>query len=261
MLIISGAYSSRAAADPALPVIVYHQIRDTPDGPPDSLEAISLERFKSEMSYLHEQGYLTLSARDIVDYMRRAAPPRTKMVAIQFDDGWKSSQLALPILDMYGFKATFWIIAGKGIGWPHMDWNEIEAIAQNPRYDIYSHSMTHPWKAGDTMIDWMEGRTLDKGPEQVRWELTESRRLLAEKLGRPVPYLAWPAGHYNDQMIELAKESGYTALFTIDNGLNHPGDDPFRIHRTMVHGACDIQVFAQILGDGIYRDCSGASPK
>jgi peptidoglycan/xylan/chitin deacetylase (PgdA/CDA1 family) len=255
------AFSRKAAAaDAALPIIVYHQIRNTSDGPPDSLEAISLERFRSEMTYLHEQGYLTLSAKEVVHYVRGITPPQTKVVAIQFDDGWKSSQLALPILDMYGFKATFWIIAGKGIGWPHMDWTEIEAIAQNPRYDIYSHSMTHPWKRGDTMVDWMEGRTPSKGPDQVRWELTESRRVLVEKLRQPVPYFAWPAGHYSDQMIELAKESGYTALFTIDNGLNHLGDDPLRIRRTMVHGGCDVGVFGQILADGIYRECNTAPP-
>jgi peptidoglycan/xylan/chitin deacetylase (PgdA/CDA1 family) len=244
------------AASPRLPIIVYHQIRNTADGPPDSLETISLDRFKSEMRYLHEHGYVTLNADEVIDFLNGGNPPSKKIVALQFDDGWKSSQLALPVLDKYAFKATFWIIAGKGIGWPHMDWDEIEAVAQNPRYDVYSHTMTHPWKSGDTMPDWMKGRTVGKGPDQVRWELTESRRVLAEKLGRPVPYLAWPGGHYDEAMIELARESGYVALFTIDNGVNHPGDSPLRIRRTMVHGGCDDQVFAQILSDGLYRDCS-----
>ncbi len=247
--------ASAFAASPDLPVIVYHQIRNTADGPPDSLEAISLDRFESEMRYLHEHGYVTLSAAQVVDYVRGGKPAGKRIVAIQFDDGWKSAQLALPILDQYGFKATFWIIAGKGIGWPDMDWDEITAISRNPRYDVYSHTMTHPWKPGDTMLDWMSGLTPGKGSDQVRWELSESRRVLAKKLGRQIPYLAWPGGHYNEGMIQLAKEAGYVALFTIDNGVNHPGDDPFRIRRTMVHGGCNDQVFGHILQDGIYRDC------
>jgi len=257
VLAVSGIFTASVyATSGGLPILVYHQIRYTADGPPDSLEAISLDRFKSEMRYLHEHGYVTLSAEEVVNYFHGGSNfPGKKLVAVQFDDGWKSAQLALPVLNKYGFKATFWIISGKGIGWPHMDWNEIEAIAQNPRYDIYSHTMTHPWKPGDTMLDWVNGWTPGKGPNQVRWELTESSRVLAEKLGRPVPYLAWPAGHYNDAMIELAKESGYVAMFTIDNGVNHPGDDPLRIRRTMVHGGCDDQVFAQILRDGTYKDC------
>ena len=262
VLSVCGIFTASAlAASPGLPIIVYHQIRNTSDGPPDSLEAISLDRFKSEMRYLHEQGYMTLSAEEVVNYLHGGYPPGRKVVAVQFDDGWKSGQLALPVLDKYGFKATFWIIAGKGIGWPDMDWDEIEAIARNPRYEIYSHTMTHPWKPGDTMLDWMNSRTPSKGPNQVRWELSESRRVLTEKLGRPVPYLAWPGGHYNDAMIQLAKESGYVALFTIDSGVNHPGDDPLRIRRTMVHGGCDDQMFAQILRDGIYRDCKAGVPE
>lgn len=80
-------------------------------------------------------------------------------MAIQFDDGWKSAQLALPILDRYRFKATFWIIAGKGIGWPYMDWDEVQAIAANPRYDVQSHTMTHPWKDNDTLAPRRRGKS------------------------------------------------------------------------------------------------------
>jgi peptidoglycan/xylan/chitin deacetylase (PgdA/CDA1 family) len=216
------------------------------------------------MRFLHEEGYVTLSADEVVQYLKGNYPPNKKVVAVHFDDGWKSALLALPVLDAYGFKATFWIIAGKGIGQPHMDWEEIQAIAQNPHYDIFSHTMRHPWKPNDTMLDWINGKTPGKGPDQVRWELTESRRVLTEKIGRQVTYLAWPVGFYNDSLIELAKESGYVALFTVDKGVNYPGDDPLKIRRTMIHGACDNQAFAQILQDGISHKCeerAAALPK
>ena len=41
-----------------------------------------------------------------------------------------------------------------------------------------------------------------------------------EKLFRPVPYLAWPRGLYNDELIRLAQKVGYTALLTVDEGFN-----------------------------------------
>lgn len=252
---VSAMTAGPVVASPGLVIIVYHQIRNTPDGPPDSLESISLAHFGAQMRYLHDQGYVTLSTAEAVNYVRGAKAPGEKLVAIHFDDGWKSAQLALPVLATYGFKATFWIIAGTGIGSPHMDWEDVAAISRDRRYEIYSHTMTHPWKPGDTMLDWINGRTPGKGIEQVRWELAESRRVLAEKLGGSVPYLAWPAGRYNDVLIRLAAEAGYSALFTIDNGVNHPGDDTSRLRRTMIHGSCNEQVFAQILQDGVYREC------
>jgi peptidoglycan/xylan/chitin deacetylase (PgdA/CDA1 family) len=257
LTLIAGA-QAMPAESAGLPILVYHQIRDTPDGPRDSDEVISLEKFESQMKYLHDHGYRTLSADEVVDYIRFGGK-HTKVVAIHFDDGWKSAQLALPALNRYGFKATFWIIAGKGIGWPHMDWEEVLAIAANPRYDIGSHSMTHPWKRGDTMLDWIHERTPGKGIEQVRWELAESRRVLTQKLGRPVHYFAWPAGHHDDAMVQLAVEAGYVALFTIRDGVNQVGTNPLRVQRTMIHGGCDESMFVRMLADGIQRDCGPAA--
>jgi peptidoglycan/xylan/chitin deacetylase (PgdA/CDA1 family) len=213
----------------SLPILVYHQLRVSGNDPADAPDAISLERFEAQMKYLHSQGYMTLSMDEVIRFLK-GEPFPAKIVAIHFDDGWKSALQAVPILNHYGFKASFWIIAGKGIGWPHMDWGEVQALAENPRFDIFSHTMTHPWKPNDTFLDWINNRVPGKGLEQVNWELKESKRVLEEKLGKPVVYLAWPSGLYNDSLIAIARNAGYSALLTIDDGLNHPGDDPLRVH-------------------------------
>jgi peptidoglycan/xylan/chitin deacetylase (PgdA/CDA1 family) len=46
---------------------------------------------------------VTLTAEEVVNYLHGGDPPGKKIVAIQFDDGWKSGQLALPVLDNYSF--------------------------------------------------------------------------------------------------------------------------------------------------------------
>jgi len=238
------------SAAQSLPILVYHQIATEGDdshfGPVNGPISISLSKFETQLRYLSDHGFTTLSMDEVVSFLKGKTFPE-KIVAIHFDDGLKSALKAVPVLNRYGFKATFWIIAGKGIGWPHMDWDEIEALARNPNFDIFSHTMTHPWKDNETLPDWIEGRTPGMGTEQARWELTESRRVLEQKLQRPIPYLAWPAGKYNDKLIRLAQEAGYQALLTIDGGLNHPGDDPLRIRRSMVDGSCDHAAFVGIL--------------
>src|SRR5437879_510974 len=238
----------------SLPIIVYHQIRVSGDEPADGQTAISLEKLESQMSYLHEQGYVTLSMDEVIRFLR-GEPFPVKVIEVNCDDGWKSGLNAVPVLNRFGFKASFWIIAGKGIGDPYMDWADIEQLSANPRFEILSHTLTHPWKEKETLVDWVNGLVPGKGLEQARWELTESRQVLEDKLGKPVRYLAWPSGFYNGRLIQLAQQAGYTALLTIDDGVNHPGDDPLRIHRAMINGTCDQQVFQQILRDGRYRDC------
>jgi peptidoglycan/xylan/chitin deacetylase (PgdA/CDA1 family) len=199
---------------------------------------------------------MTLGMQDVMDYLK-GKPFPAKVVAIHFDDGWKSAQDAVPVLNHYGFKASFWIIAGAGheTGSPHMDWDEIAVLARNPNFDIESHTMTHPWKTGNTMVDWVDGRTPGKDIKQARWELAESKRLLEEKLLRPVPYLAWPRGLYNDVLVGLAQGAGYKGLLTIDGGFNHPGTDPTYIRRIMIDGDCNIDIFKGILANGLRRAC------
>jgi peptidoglycan/xylan/chitin deacetylase (PgdA/CDA1 family) len=248
--------AGEALAQSVLPILVYHQIRVSADGPSDGPTVISLARFESQMRYLQNHGYVTLTTDQVIDFITEGKAPSERIVAIHFDDGWKSALAALPILDRFIFNAAFWIISGTGIGWPHVDWGEVQMLARRPGVEIYSHTMTHPWKDGETLVDWIAGRTPDRGIDEARSELIESRRVLEERLARPVPYLAWPRGIYDDTLIRLAREAGYRALFTIDDGVNRHGGDPLRIRRTIIHGGCDDEVFAQILFDGRYRECN-----
>jgi peptidoglycan/xylan/chitin deacetylase (PgdA/CDA1 family) len=237
-----------------LPILVYHQILPTASLLPNGYDGIPRERFESQMRYLKDRGYTTLSMDEVVRFLEGEAFPE-RSVAIHFDDGWKSHVEAAAILERHGFRGTFWVIPGTGIGEPHLDWPDVEAIAANPRFEIFSHTMTHPWKPRDTMLDWINGRTPGRDIERARWEIAESKRVLESRLGRPAPYLAWPSGHYDDTLVRVAREAGYRALLTIDEGLNSPGGDLLRIRRTMIHGGCDDATFRALVADGRTRDC------
>ena len=68
-----------------------------------------------------------------------------KAVMLGFDDGWKSQiTYAKPILDKYGFKASFFVVCNyvNSGNMRRMNWQDI-ATLQNDGMDIESHSMTH----------------------------------------------------------------------------------------------------------------------
>jgi peptidoglycan/xylan/chitin deacetylase (PgdA/CDA1 family) len=65
-------------------------------------------------------------------------------VVLSFDDNRKGDFIyAKPILDKYGFKATFFIICGKKTDRGAMNWQDIAAM-QKDGMDIESYTMTHP---------------------------------------------------------------------------------------------------------------------
>ncbi len=67
----------------------------------------------------------------------------TKVVILSFDDNRKGDfTYGKPILDKYGFKATFFIICNKVNGKGAMTWQDIGAMKQDGM-DIESHTMTH----------------------------------------------------------------------------------------------------------------------
>jgi peptidoglycan-N-acetylglucosamine deacetylase len=76
-------------------------------------------------------------------------PTNSKFVIFNFDDSHQSDYTyAKPILDKYGFKATFlevcgWIEAGYHDKDIFITWDQIAALQQDGM-DIEAHTMTHP---------------------------------------------------------------------------------------------------------------------
>jgi hypothetical protein len=79
------------------------------------------------------------------DNISGAVNSNNKVVMIGFDDGWKSQiTYAKPILDKYGFKASFFIVcnyANSG-NIRRMNWQDITTL-QKDGMDIESHTMDH----------------------------------------------------------------------------------------------------------------------
>ena len=240
--------------DAGIPVLIYHEIVTDPARAAGET-VIALDRFEAQMRHLASDGWQTLSIDELVAVMRNERPAPAKAVVLTFDDGWKSVLNALPVLERHRMRASFWIITGAGIGNDYLEWSDVERLANNPRFEFGSHTVSHPWDAKDNLVTWMHAGTPGKDRAAVRAELADSKATLEAKTRRRIDYLAWPVGWYSDEMVELAKEVGYRALLTAEDGGNAPGGDVFRIRRVFVDGACSLESFRRILVAPVYQPC------
>ena len=245
--------AAQAAEQGGVAVLIYHEV--VTDDRPEGDTSISLAHFSEQMELLADEGFTTVSVADLVRYMKGEITLPAKAIAITFEDGWKSALNATPVLDRYRFKASFWIITGNGIGGDYLGWSDIERLAANPRFEIYSHTVSHPWDPRNNLVTWVQGANKDEGRRDALHELSESKRVLEQRLGRPVPFLAWPSGWFDDTLVALAQQAGYSALLTTEGGLNRRGDDVLRIRRTFVDGACDLLTFRRTVTSGRYASC------
>jgi hypothetical protein len=74
--------------------------------------------------------------------------------------------------------------------------------------------------------------TDDEHAARLRDELAGSKRILAQRLNKPVDFLCWPCGDYSADLQRLAIEDcGYLATVNVAKVANRPGDDATELRR------------------------------
>src|ERR687896_818428 len=130
-----------------------------------------------------------------------------KVVILTFDDGYKSQYSnAKPILDIYGFKASFYIVCNYvGSGDNRMTWEEIKSLQQEG-HDIASHTVNHD-----------DLSTLP--PEKVEYEVSQSKQCLLDQGIKPKSF-AYPFnGGSDDPAVISAVASHYELARTATDPL------------------------------------------
>lgn len=98
------------------------------------------------------------------------------------------------------------------------DWDEIAGL--DPEIlEIGSHTMDHP------SCERLETE------DEYEYELRESKRLLEEKTGRPIPHFNYPSGSFDDETLVQVGRSGYRSAVTTEYGFAGPDDDDFLLPR------------------------------
>ncbi len=186
-----------------IPVLMYHYVR-TVDETQDPLGyrlSVAPARFAEQMAWLHAHDYTPVRMDALAACLRAHQPCPSQPVALTFDDGYEDMATeALPILQQYGFQATFYIIVNF-VGHPgYMSWEQIEQL-RDAGMEIGAHTLTHADLTG-------------LNPEQAWIEIEQSRIMLEERLGIPVTSFSYPAGSHNAELADMVHAAGYSNAVT-----------------------------------------------
>jgi peptidoglycan/xylan/chitin deacetylase (PgdA/CDA1 family) len=212
----------------SLPVLTFHAIHDLP-----SPVAFGPAAFSAAMRRLAARGWRTVSAAEAVAHARGGRPASARTFAITFDDGYASVLThAAPVLRELGFGATLFLTTGlmeRDEIFPgdrlcprerSLSWAEARALAASG-IEIGSHATEH-----------RDLRTLSDA--ELSRALSESRRVLEERLGTPVRLHAYPFG-LCDARVAAAAARVYDGAFTADLDWVRPGVGPHRMPRLDAH--------------------------
>ena len=206
---------------PRMTALLYHSVSISPE----DVFAVSPEQFEAQMRYLQKNF-------DVVPLSRafaHAAGIRVARdsVSVTFDDGYSDFVTeALPILKRYGIPATVFVLGEspdrRELGNDHQLLTKAEAVAINdPLFTIGSHTLSHV--------------KLTKIPlEMARQEMKDSRRVIADHFGTAPAYISYPKGSYNQEVVHVARETGYEgAVSVIERGVR-VGDSQYALPRVQV---------------------------
>lgn len=223
----------RAQDPPTAVILAYHIVQS----PNDTVYSMSRASFRRQMDYLRATGYTVISLGELHDYItgKRESIPDPSVV-ITVDDGWKCTYTEIfPVMKELGFPFTVFVYP-KFIGQSAyaLSWKEVAQMAEDG-VDIQSHSNSHPYLT-------------KRSKTALRAELVESRQTIERKTGRPVRFLAYPYGDYNERVMQAAEAAGYEAGLTCNFGPVEKGSNPYRLKRVVLLEKTTFASFRKLLG-------------
>lgn len=227
----------------AVPVLMYHRVCPLTDAEARSPLTRDLtvlpEDFEAQVKHLSENGFTMLSVYDVQKALLEGGTLPEKSVALTFDDGYRDNfEHAFPILRKYGASATIFLVKNTVDGPRHLTWPMIHAMRPH-RVEYGSHTVSH------ADLPSLDDARLDH-------ELVESRRFLEAGLEGRVTSLAYPAGRFDDRVVDHVRRAGYLSAWKKGGGPVRPGDDPLRLPRVRVHGQTSQRDFERKVWSGFW---------
>lgn len=228
-------------ADFAVPVLMYHRIDNLTDKEKRSPLArdltVSPDDFEAQIKLLVENDFTILTVADVQAAMLNKTELPERAVAITMDDGYRDNfEQAFPILKKYKVPATIFLVGNTVEGPRHLSWANIaEMRTAGVRYG--SHTMSH------SDLPTLADVALDQ-------ELVGSKKFFEAKLGESIETLAYPAGRFDDRVVDHVRRAGYLTAWDKGGGPVMPGDDPFRLPRVRVNGGTSLKDFKRKVWSG-----------
>jgi peptidoglycan/xylan/chitin deacetylase (PgdA/CDA1 family) len=138
------------------------------------------------------------------------------MVTTSWDDGTTTDLKLAELLHKYGIKGTFYIskIPSANL------LSEPQIKELDKHIELGAHTLNHP---DLTMVPVSE----------AKMEIENSKSYLEDLLGHSIAMFCYPYGKYNENIVEIVKNTGFMAARTTDAGGLELPENPYAWHITL----------------------------
>ena len=218
-----------------IPAMMYHEFvtqEDLDDGILFDEYAIWKDEFESDLQWLKENGYTTITSKQLIDFLEGKGTLPSKPILLTIDDGkYGVYKHAYPLLKEYNMTASLSLIGSEidaatlspdkraGDGAPYCRWDEISEMQESGYIEMVSHTQnlhvfSHDNRCGANSA---EGETLETFLPMAQFDFSKFNRNLKTKTGTTTLTMSYPYSKRSPVADEAWLKSGYKILFCGDS--------------------------------------------
>ncbi|MGE4549720.1 MAG: polysaccharide deacetylase family protein, partial [Intestinibacillus sp.] len=230
--VFSGQQAQSVAAQQGdgiqLPILMYHSILK--DSSQAGKYTLSPEVLKSDLTYLQQKGYETVTISDLLAYVQDGTPLPPKPVMVTFDDGYYNNYVyAYPILKEMNMRAVVSIIGcqtalftengEENAYWSHLTTERCREMAASGIVEIENHSYdlhTYGNRRGCLRV---RGEDQESYKEFLQKDAQETQDMMTEA-GSPAPKCyTYPFGFASRESEAILKAMGFQCTLGCQEGV------------------------------------------
>jgi peptidoglycan/xylan/chitin deacetylase (PgdA/CDA1 family) len=225
-----------------VPILMYHSVSEAPVS--GNRLAVSVDSFRRQMQFLKNHNYNVVPLEAVANLITGQKKIPAKTLAITFDDGYRDNYTnAFPILKKYNLPATMFIITNE-VGRPggdRLSWDEIKIMRDSGLIAFGSHCL-----GPEPLVNI-------KSEQDLRREIFDSKKILAERLKKEINAFSYPGGLFNDKIRQLVIDAGYKLAVTTNPGKKILNNDIFALKRLRISSTSDNLFVFWIESSGYYN--------
>lgn len=214
----------------SLPIVMYHQL--TKSESRAGRYVLTVEQFEKDLKFLKNNGYETVTVKQLLDFSEGKADLPPKAIMITFDDGCETLySYALPLLQEYGFTAVGFAVGALADNYTELDdhnlnysclnWAEIKEMCDSGIIDIQSHSYDlHKNTASRSGAKKKKDETFEQYSEFLSADAAKMKEKMIENTGKSPVAFAYPFGSYSSESADILKKCGIEMAFTCEERVN-----------------------------------------
>lgn len=214
-----------------IPILTYNSVKEK-----EGIEGtVSKKNFEIQMKHLKENGYNSITAMQLSEYLVNNKPLPEKPVLITFDSGYNDKyNLVLPTLKNYGFKAICFI-----------DGSKVNNVTGYLTSSQINEMQDYGIEIGMYFVS--PNNITELTMEQQKRIISEGKQKLEKLIKKPISFISYADKKYNADTINAAKSFGFNIGFTTLEGVASKKDNIFEIKRINIENKDTLESYIKKL--------------